>query len=299
MAGTYYGVLWESFWTGRTGRELRRAGGKDAQILAAYLVSNRHANMLGLYRLSADDIQHETGLKRREIEKALQVLDEVGFATYDAGTEHVWVLTMARFRLGLKAGEALGANDKRVVGVNKLYHGIDGNPFLADYFQANGAGLRLTKAREATGTRQPLASSMEGASKGLRSGQVESGPQDTVHPKGLASPLEGASKGLPSQVSGSGTRSQDQDSGTRSQEQESAGRGATFRPQPVENDGVNVNVVTRIAHEVLDDEGDDATVADLADALKSRCARLRVSLTPDAVTKAIDSALAQRRRRQA
>jgi hypothetical protein len=270
MAGTYYGVLWESFWTGRTGRDLRRVGGKDAQILAAYMVSNRHANMIGLYHISVEDMQHETGLKRREVEKALLVLEEVGFAKYDLGTEHVWVTTMARFRLGLKPGEALDANDKRVVGVRKLYHGIADNPFLADFYLQTRAALLLDKPRD---------------------------PQSVVVRVGQPSTPEGASKGLVSQVSG--TSNQDQGSGTRSQEQEKAGRGATNRPQPLENDDVNVNVVTRIAHDVLDAEGDDATFADLADALKSRCAKLRVSLTPDAVTKAIESALAQRRRRRA
>lgn len=269
---SYYGVLWESFWTGRTGRDLRRAGGKDAQILAAYLVSNRHANMLGLYRLSTEDIQHETGLRRREVEKALQVLEEVGFAKYDTGTEHVWVLTMVRFRLGLKPGEALGESDKRVLGVRRLYHGIADNPFLADFYLQSHAALRLDKPRD---------------------------PQSVVVRVGMPSTSEGASKGLSSQVSGTSNQDQGSGSGTRSQDQEKAGRSATHRPQPVENDAVNVSVVTRLAHDVIADEGADASFADLADALKSRCAQLRVSLTPDAVTKAIESALHQRSRRRA
>ena len=68
---SYYGVVFPEFWTGPTGRQLREHGGKDAQLLGLYLISNRHTNMLGLYRLRIDDIRHESGLGLTSFEAEL------------------------------------------------------------------------------------------------------------------------------------------------------------------------------------------------------------------------------------
>src|SRR5438094_3872600 len=127
---SYYGVLFPEFWTGHTGRVIRDRGGPPAQVLALYLMSNRFTNMIGLYRLLVDDIRHETGLNARAIERCLDLLHDVDYATFDAASSYVWVHQMARFRLGLKAGEALEPNDNRVIAINRLYHAIDPNPFL-------------------------------------------------------------------------------------------------------------------------------------------------------------------------
>jgi hypothetical protein len=163
---SYYGVIFPEFWTGRTGRELRERGGKDAQVLGLYLVSNRHANMLGLYRLLVDDVKHETGLGWKSIDRAIGAIAISEFATFDVGSSFVWVRQMARFRLGLKAGESLNADDKRVTGVNRIYQALDLNPFLGEFFDVNRSMLRLKKRREGTGLVVPFTSDHKMSSLG-------------------------------------------------------------------------------------------------------------------------------------
>lgn len=45
-----YAKVSPRFWLGETGRELRKAGA-EAQVVAFYLMTSPHANMLGLYYL--------------------------------------------------------------------------------------------------------------------------------------------------------------------------------------------------------------------------------------------------------
>jgi hypothetical protein len=260
----YYGVLFPEFWTGRTGREIRRLGGPNAQVLAVYLMSNRHANMIGLYRLSADDVSYETGLKPRGIEAGWKVLADVDFARYDPVTEHVWVLTMARFRLGLKAGEALQSGDRKVIAINKLYHGIDPNPFLGDFFATNHQALRIAKARTPQGIWPPTTTSR---------------PFDGA--------LDGASVPLGCQVQDQRSGSGDQDQGTDQQVQEKA------RLSPLASPVENLRVITRLVREIRQ-EHPDYGFADLKAAAKERCAVLQVAYDADVVGKAVDSALSKR-----
>lgn len=169
---SYYGVIFPEFWTGPTGRELREHGGKEAQVLGLYLATNRHANMLGLYHLLADDVKHETGLSFRAIEKGYRVSGAASFAIFDAATAFVWVRQMARFRLGLKNGDGLDPDDKRVVAINRLYQALPANPFLGDYYDLNRKALCLRKRRDGFGLVVPFTSDhymsgFQGATKGL------------------------------------------------------------------------------------------------------------------------------------
>lgn len=176
---SYYGVIFPEFWTGATGRELRGRGGKEAQLLALYLASNRHANMLGLYHLLVDDVRHETGLSLKGIEKGFHVVHDATFATFDAATNFVWVRQMARFRLALKNGGGLDQNDKRVLAINRLYHALDPNPFLGEFYDLNRKTLCIKKRREASSVVVPFMADH--------------------YMSGLTRGIEGASKGLPSQ----------------------------------------------------------------------------------------------------
>ena len=56
-----YGKVSPQFWIGQTGKKLRSEGA-EAQIVAMYLMTSPHANMLGLYYCPAMFIAHETGL---------------------------------------------------------------------------------------------------------------------------------------------------------------------------------------------------------------------------------------------
>ena len=195
---SYYGVTYPEYWTGPTGRAIRRHGGKNAQLLGLYLTSNRFANMLGLYRLLPDDVEHETGLKRRDLARAYAVVGEVDFAEFDAVTSFVWVHTMARFRLALRPGQALKRDDLRVKAINRIYHALDDNPFLGRFYDTYRAMLCLQARRQPGGSIVPL-SIVDGDA-------VESSHAGPV--KGLASPLRAASPGSSLQGSSKGLASQ-------------------------------------------------------------------------------------------
>lgn len=94
-----YSKILSQFWIGETGRMLRTAGA-DAQVVALYLLSSPHANMLGLYYLPITYIAHETGLSLEAARAALNQVEAIGFCGYDSAAEVVWVMEMAKFQIG-------------------------------------------------------------------------------------------------------------------------------------------------------------------------------------------------------
>lgn len=153
-----YGVAWPSYWTGPTGQDIQRLGGKSATLLGAYLMFNDSMNMLGLYRVMTKTITIETPLTARELPKAFAVLAQVEYADYDAVTEFVWVREMARYRLALTPDKPhLDSDDKRVKGAQSIYEALGDNPFLAGFFQRYGKALHLRRLRSSDRYPQPVA----------------------------------------------------------------------------------------------------------------------------------------------
>ncbi len=89
-----YSRVSSAFWTGETGRLLRK--NKDAQIVALYLITCPHANMIGVFRCPIIYISHETGLSLEGASKGLQCLLDVAFCTYEKDSEFVFVHAMMR-----------------------------------------------------------------------------------------------------------------------------------------------------------------------------------------------------------
>jgi len=100
------------FWTGTTGKQIRKMG-RDAQVVALYLLTCPSSNMLGLYYLPLPTLCHEVNIKNEGALKTLQRLSEAGFAHYDTASEHVWVVEMARYQIG----DTLDEKDNRVKGI--------------------------------------------------------------------------------------------------------------------------------------------------------------------------------------
>jgi hypothetical protein len=253
----YYGVIFPEFWTGHTGRELR-AHGKDAQLLGLYLATNRHTNMIGLYRLLVDDIRHETGLGLKAIERGCLATAATNYAYFDAESSFVWVRQMVRFRLNLKAGGVLDAEDHRVLAVNRIYHAIDPNPFLGEFFDANQKMLRLRKRRDSTGLVVPLSghhnmSSLEGA-------------------------YQGACK-------------PDTEIRIRDQKQVQIQKKARLTPQSP--NGKNTKVIRALVRDVLK-ASPGAGFADLKELTKTACASHAIAYDAEAVGSALEQALARR-----
>lgn len=142
-----YGVLLPRFWTGPTGRALRKRGGPTTQLLAVYLCSNSHTNMIGLYPISLAVISDEIPQTRACVVRGLRAAADEGFADYDYLNGCIWVREMARFRLGLQPGEQLANDDKRARGANLLYSTLPPNRFLGPFFDRYWETLRLRHRR--------------------------------------------------------------------------------------------------------------------------------------------------------
>lgn len=138
-----YAKISPQFWIGDTGRQLREAG-PDALLVALYLLSNPHANMLGLYYLPTSLIAHETGLASQGASKGLQRAIEAGFCVYDESSEMVFVHEMARYQIA----DQLAATDKQCTGIQREYDGLPNNPFLPAFYEKYANAFHLTSRRE-------------------------------------------------------------------------------------------------------------------------------------------------------
>ena len=73
-----YGKISPSFWTGKTGKAIK-AGGQEAVVVAMYLMSSPHSNMIGMYYLPMMYLAHEAGLGLEGASKGLRRACEAGF----------------------------------------------------------------------------------------------------------------------------------------------------------------------------------------------------------------------------
>ena len=156
-----YAKISPQLWIGDTGRQLREAG-SEGLLVALYLLSNPHANMLGLYYLPTSLIAHETGLAPEGASKGLRGAIEAGFCSYDESSEMVFVHEMARYQIA----DQLATTDKQCTGIQRDYDGLPNNPFLAMFYEKYATAFHLTSRRENRGP-------SEGASMPHRSQEQE------------------------------------------------------------------------------------------------------------------------------
>ncbi len=96
-----YAIVSPRFWTGATGRALRKLGHTE-QLVALYLITCPSSNMIGMYYLPIASFCHEIGCSRQGALKALRRVCETGFSEYDAASETILVFEMASWQLGDK-----------------------------------------------------------------------------------------------------------------------------------------------------------------------------------------------------
>ncbi|MDN8180437.1 hypothetical protein QZK00_12375 [Acinetobacter baumannii] len=141
-----YGKVSPHFWTGSTGKKLREC--PDSIVVAMYLMTCPHANMLGLYYMPLLYVAHETGLGLEGAKKGLKWACEAGFCSYDEVSEMVWVHEMARFQVA----ESLKPTDNRCKGIQKDYDSLPANPFLSNFYEKYATAFCMTNRREGKGT---------------------------------------------------------------------------------------------------------------------------------------------------
>lgn len=158
-----YGRFSPQFWIGTTGRRLR--GDMAAQLVAAYLLTSPHANMVGVYYLPVETIAHETGIPLEGASKALRRVCEEGFAAYDATAELVFVPGMARRQIA----DSMKVGDKRIDGVVNELMPFASHRFVAAFAERYRETFHLETAKKW----EPLQRAIEGASKAPRSQEQE------------------------------------------------------------------------------------------------------------------------------
>ena len=156
-----YAVVSPHFWTGHTGRQIRKLG-HEAQVIALYLMTAPGSNMIGLYYLPLPSLAHETGCPIEGASKGLTDLENLGFCRYDPEAEVVWVCEMARWQIG----EQIKEGDKRHGRVAKEVSTYSDSVFYSAFMERYGHAYRLLPSTERKGHRRGI----EGASKGHRRG---------------------------------------------------------------------------------------------------------------------------------
>lgn len=124
-----YATIDPAFWMRGTGKALR--GDVEAQLVALYLMSSPHANMVGIYYLPLPMLVHETGLTFEGASKGLRRLSESGFVEVDEETDYVFVPNLAKHQVG----ETLSPKDNRRTAVVRLLRELGDHPFVAKFIE--------------------------------------------------------------------------------------------------------------------------------------------------------------------
>lgn len=117
------------FWINEQGKKIKKLG-VESQLIALYLLTNPHANMIGIYYLPIAFISHEVGLTHEEANDGLQNLMKSEFCSYDHDTEYVWVHEFAFEQIG----EQLKYSDNRVKAINDAFSSLPTLPFLEKFY---------------------------------------------------------------------------------------------------------------------------------------------------------------------
>ena len=147
-----YSKVSGQFWIGKTGKSLR--GDMQSQIVAMYLMTSPHSNMIGVFHCPSIYISHETGSPLEGATKALHRLCEGGFCTYDDDSEMVWVHEMAKFQIG----EVLKPTDNRVKDIQKQYANLPEGRIKTEFFNKYSVAYCLENDK-------PLASPLQAPPK--------------------------------------------------------------------------------------------------------------------------------------
>ena len=123
-----YARVSPKFWINLQGREIKKMG-VEAQLIALYLITNPHANMIGVYYLPITTMAHETGISYEDTLKAIEQLIECDYCSYDETFEYVWVHEMAIDQVGIQ----LKINDNRVKAINDLVEGLPELNFVSHF----------------------------------------------------------------------------------------------------------------------------------------------------------------------
>lgn len=165
-----YGKIAPQYWTGETGKRIRKEG-TLAQLVGCYLLTCPSSTMLGVYYLPLPTLCHEVGCPLEGALKALKSLSEAGFAHYDEATEHVWVPNMAKYQIG----EELKPNDNRLSWIRKEVQKLKSTPFFDQFLARYREAYRLHGLGEGEAPSEALRSPLGGPAKPGAGAESEAG----------------------------------------------------------------------------------------------------------------------------
>ena len=172
-----YARISPRFWMGETGKAIREKG-FEAQILALYLLTSPHSNMIGLYWCPVSYMAHETGLSIEGATKGLASLYELSFCAYDDASEIVFIYEMAKYQIG----DHLNEKDKQAKGVQNAYEELPKNPFLPMFFDSYSLAFKMTNRRGYEGAYMPLASKATAQAQETAQAKEKAAPRKRVEP---------------------------------------------------------------------------------------------------------------------
>jgi len=149
------------FWSGALAEKLKKIG-RDALLLATYLQTNRHSNMIGVYYLPIAYMSYDTGIPLEHLESLLDDLGELNFCHYDKNHSFVWVVELGF----IQTGGALKGLDKRVIQLQKQFEALPMVSFLPYFYEKYGELYHLKGLPDGVFAKK---SPIEGPSKALRS----------------------------------------------------------------------------------------------------------------------------------
>jgi hypothetical protein len=161
-----YSAFAPTFWTGDTGRAIKRHG-HPHMLLAAYLFTGPSATMYGLYYLPFPTLCHEAGFSPDEARAILADLADLGFAYYDGDAQLMWVPTMPRWQIGPE----LHPRDKRVRGIETYLRPFLAHPYARDFIKRYGRAYSLSIKAVA----KPLGRAFQAPSKPGTGTETETG----------------------------------------------------------------------------------------------------------------------------
>ncbi|TLY46936.1 MAG: hypothetical protein E6K54_07740 [Gammaproteobacteria bacterium] len=138
------------FWTSPMGKKIKKCE-LETKVLAFYLMTCRHTNMLGIYYLPLALASHEIGIAIEGVRRGIQALIKLNFCSYNEENEYVWIHETAASQLG-----ALKKNDNRVKHANRVFKNLPKLPFLTDFYEKYRNFLHLEAASFFEPVRSPF-----------------------------------------------------------------------------------------------------------------------------------------------
>lgn len=131
------------FWARKSTKEIRNTD-PNMLLVAMYLLTNMHSNMIGLYHLPLPYIVHDTGLDELAVIEIMHKLRQIDFCDYDEHHEYVWIKEFAEDQTGLN----LKPGDKRVRAIYKLLEDIPPVQCLQEFYDRYQKHYHLGKGQQ-------------------------------------------------------------------------------------------------------------------------------------------------------